>query len=198
MTAKAKIEVDRREAVLRVPIQAVTTRERKKLDEEMKEAGKGAGSAAKAAAAPAGKGPASASTKGGDAQVRGPATSTSRARAGVGGGAGRDEKAAPASEKSGEKQKTAENKTMDGDRDELEVIYVVDGNKVHAVPVKTGVSDETYVEIKEGAKEGESVVKGPYRVLRRLKVGDRVVKKDESEMNEAAAKAAESSGNDSD
>src|SRR4029453_404419 len=85
------------------------------------------------------------------------------------------------------KQKASDGKTMDGDRDELEVLYIVDGIKVHAVPVKTGVSDETFVEIKEGAKEGESVVKGPYRVLRRLKVGDRVVKKDESEMNEASA-----------
>ena len=140
-----------------------------------------------------------ASTKGGDAQVEGASDKHVTGEGqGSSGGAGRDENAAPASEKSGEKQKTAENKTMDGDRDELEVLYVVDGNKVHVVPVKTGVSDETYVEIKEGAKEGESVVKGPYRVLRRLKVGDRVVKKDETEMNEAAAKAAESSGNDND
>jgi HlyD family secretion protein len=90
-------------------------------------------------------------------------------------------------------RKASDGKTMDGDRDELEVLYVVDANKVHAEPVTTGVSDETYVEIKSGAKEGESVVKGPYRVLRRLKVGYRVVKKDESEMNDAASGGESSS-----
>jgi len=199
MTAKARIEVDRREGVLRVPIQAVTTRERKKLDQEMKEGDKTAASAGKAATEPAGATPASASAKGGKAQVEGASDKhVGDEGKGSAGASGRDENAPAASDRSEDKQKTAEKKTMDGDRDELEVLYVVDGNKVHVVPVKTGVSDETYVEIKEGAKEGESVVKGPYRVLRRLKVGDRVVKKDETEMNEAAAKAAESSGNDND
>ena len=169
MTAKARIEVDRREKVLRVPIQAVTTRERKKLDEEMKGGTKAASTGlARADEKPKGGGSEGASGEGGSA-------STSPI-------ADKKETVPPEG-----KRKAPDGKKMDGERDEIEVLYVVDGNKVHAEPVKTGASDETYVEIKEGAKEGESVVKGPYRVLRRLKVGDRIVKKDESEMNEAAS-----------
>jgi HlyD family secretion protein len=45
MTAKARIEVARRDDVVRIPIQAVTVRERKKLEEDRKAAG-GKGSAA--------------------------------------------------------------------------------------------------------------------------------------------------------
>jgi len=180
MTAKARIEVERRENVLRVPIQAVTTRERKKLDEEMKGGAKTASSGPSRAAGKADEGKASGASGEGA------------------GGPGGSPSASPVADKkkpvpAESKRNAPDGKTMDGDRDEIEVVYAVDGNKVHAVPVTTGVSDETYVEIKDGVKEGESVVKGPYRVLRRLKVGDRVVKKDESEMNDAASGGESSS-----
>ena len=45
MTAKARIEVDKRSNVLRIPVQAVTARERKKLDEEKSKAGLAKGGA---------------------------------------------------------------------------------------------------------------------------------------------------------
>ena len=167
MTAKAKIEVERRENVVRVPIQAVTSRERKKLDEEMKGSGKTVPVRAEAKA-PADKGASEPEGSGGSGSTA-----------------------------SDEKRKTSAGNTMDGDRDEIEVVYVVENGKVHAAAVTTGVSDETYVEIREGVKQDESVVKGPYRVLRRLKVGDRVVKKEESEMNEGASGGSSESESDS-
>ena len=40
--------------------------------------------------------------------------------------------------------------------------------------MKTGLADETRVEILAGLKPGERVVTGPYRTLRDLKAGDRV------------------------
>ena len=49
------------------------------------------------------------------------------------------------------------------------------------VPVKTGIQDNSYIEIKEGLKEGQEVVSGPYSAISKfLKDGDQieVVKKD--------------------
>jgi len=53
-------------------------------------------------------------------------------------------------------------------------IFVVDGKKASQRPVKTGVSDATHIEILEGVKEGERVVTGPYRSLKKLADGDAV------------------------
>ena len=41
-------------------------------------------------------------------------------------------------------------------------------------PVKTGIADDRYIEIKEGLEGGEEVVIGRYKALRELKDGDRV------------------------
>ena len=48
-----------------------------------------------------------------------------------------------------------------------EVIFVVKDGKVKTVPVKRGISDDTHVEITEGAEEGMEVVSGPYRAINR-------------------------------
>jgi HlyD family secretion protein len=47
--------------------------------------------------------------------------------------------------------------------------------------VKTGISDESYIEIVRGLKEGETVVSGPYRAIsKELKNGSKVVIKKEN------------------
>jgi len=48
-----------------------------------------------------------------------------------------------------------------------EVIFVVENGQVKSVPVKRGISDDTYVEISKGAEEGMDVVSGPYRAINR-------------------------------
>jgi len=58
--------------------------------------------------------------------------------------------------------------------DQVKVVYVVAGGKAAIRPVRTGLADETRVEILSGLKPGERVVTGPYRTLRDLKAGDRV------------------------
>ncbi len=55
------------------------------------------------------------------------------------------------------------------------VVFVVDNGKARRVQVKTGISDETHLQIIEGVKPGDDVIVGPYRVLsRELSDGDAV------------------------
>ena len=46
-----------------------------------------------------------------------------------------------------------------------EVVFIVDNGKAKMVPVKTGISDDTYMEIESGLTSGENVVSGPYRAI---------------------------------
>ena len=54
------------------------------------------------------------------------------------------------------------------------VPVVVDG-AISLRRVETGISDATHVQIESGLEEGDQVVTGPYRVLRKLRTGDRVI-----------------------
>lgn len=57
----------------------------------------------------------------------------------------------------------------------LEVVFVVDGDRVKMVPVKIGISDETSWEILEGLQEGQEVVSGGYKAINRdLNDGTRI------------------------
>jgi HlyD family secretion protein len=49
----------------------------------------------------------------------------------------------------------------------IEVVFVVEGDHVKMVPVKRGISDDNYVEITEGLKEGQEVVSGGYKAINR-------------------------------
>lgn len=46
-----------------------------------------------------------------------------------------------------------------------EVVFIVDNGKAKMVEVKTGISDDNYIEIIEGLKGGEEVISGPYRAI---------------------------------
>jgi HlyD family secretion protein len=74
-------------------------------------------------------------------------------------------------ESAGKTGKTGAN----GKAEPIKVVFVVEGGKAHQRAVTTGISDETHVELTSGAKPGETVVTGPYRVLKDLKDGDAVV-----------------------
>ncbi len=57
-----------------------------------------------------------------------------------------------------------------------EVVFIVEGNKAKQVKVKTGISDDTFIEIVEGLEGGEEVVSGPYRAIsKELKDGSAVM-----------------------
>jgi HlyD family secretion protein len=56
-----------------------------------------------------------------------------------------------------------------------EVIFVVNNGKVKTVPVKRGISDDTYVEVLAEGIEGQEVVSGPFKAINRdLEVGSKV------------------------
>ena len=65
-----------------------------------------------------------------------------------------------------------------------EVVFVIGkGDTVHMAEIKTGIQDDTYIEVLSGIKKGDEVVSGPYSVVaRKLKKGDIVRKVKEDEL----------------
>jgi HlyD family secretion protein len=65
---------------------------------------------------------------------------------------------------------------QNGKRDEpKEVVFLLENGKSKIVEVKAGISDDNYLEIKEGLEGGEEVVSGSYRVIsRELEDGSKV------------------------
>jgi HlyD family secretion protein len=62
----------------------------------------------------------------------------------------------------------------EGEDEEISVVFVAENGKAVRRQVRTGISDETHVEILGGLKTGEKVVTGPYRSLRDLEGGEAV------------------------
>jgi HlyD family secretion protein len=57
-----------------------------------------------------------------------------------------------------------------------EYIFLVREGKALMKEVKTGVQDNTYIEIKSGAEEGQEVITGPYRAISKRLKNDDVIK----------------------
>ncbi len=55
-----------------------------------------------------------------------------------------------------------------------ETVFVLEDGKARLVSIKTGISDGRSVEVIEGLKEDQTVITGPYKVLRILQDGDEV------------------------
>lgn len=49
----------------------------------------------------------------------------------------------------------------------IEVVFVLDGERVKMAPVKIGISDDSYWEITEGLKEDQEIVSGGYKAINR-------------------------------
>jgi HlyD family secretion protein len=64
----------------------------------------------------------------------------------------------------------------------------LEGSKVKFVPVKTGITGSTEIEVVEGLSEKDKIVTGSYKVLRTLKNGATV-----KEDKDAAKKGDEKS-----
>ena len=79
--------------------------------------------------------------------------------------AGNGTNSAKADKKSGEGQKP------------VEVVFVVNGDRVKMAPVKIGISDDNFWEITDGLKEGDEIVVGSYHAVSRdLDDGKKIVK----------------------
>jgi HlyD family secretion protein len=60
-----------------------------------------------------------------------------------------------------------------------EIVFLLDGERVKKANVKTGISDDTHIEIVEGLKEGQEVISGGYKAIsRELDDGKKVRRED--------------------
>jgi HlyD family secretion protein len=71
---------------------------------------------------------------------------------------------------------------------EIKGVYVLDGKKVKFVPVETGITGESDIEIVSGLQPNMEVVTGPSRVLRTLKEGDTVQRQQQKPGEKAGDK----------
>lgn len=68
--------------------------------------------------------------------------------------------------------------------EKFEAVYVKEGDQAKLRVVKTGIQDESNIEILSGLKEGETVITGPYNtVTKLLKQGDKVEVSSNSKNN---------------
>ncbi len=59
-------------------------------------------------------------------------------------------------------------------KEEIQGVFVIRGKKAEFVPVDTGISGTTDIEVTKGVQAGDEVITGSYRVLRTLKPGTSV------------------------
>lgn len=62
----------------------------------------------------------------------------------------------------------------DDDEEPVQGVFLVRENTVEFAPVEIGITGDEYFEVLSGLALGDTVVSGPYRVVRTLSVGDRV------------------------
>ncbi|WP_299219632.1 efflux RND transporter periplasmic adaptor subunit [uncultured Aquimarina sp.] len=82
------------------------------------------------------------------------------------------------------KRSYAKEKLKESD-EKFECVFVKDGGAAKLRVIKTGIQDDSNIEITEGLKEGEEVITGPYNVVTKtLKIGDKVTSKKEEKTEE--------------
>jgi len=83
-----------------------------------------------------------------------------------------------------EKERPEGTQPQVGEAREEEGVDVLEGGseqgKVAFKPIETGLMGELAIEVKEGLEGSETIVSGPFRVLRTLKPGDEVIKEKEA------------------
>lgn len=86
--------------------------------------------------------------------------------------------------KADEKKKNEDDdKKTANDAPAKEYVYVLQGNKVKQVEVKTGIQDDTYIQILSGLKGGEEVVSAPFAAISKtLNDGMMVEKVDKAKL----------------
>ncbi len=84
-----------------------------------------------------------------------------------------------------------EKKQTAGSRPETEEgVYVVKDGKLGFDKVETGIAGELMIEVKKGPPVGQSIVTGPFKVLRQVKEGDKVIIEKEGEDKKDGTKKA--------
>ncbi|UCC45281.1 MAG: efflux RND transporter periplasmic adaptor subunit [Candidatus Zixiibacteriota bacterium] len=73
-----------------------------------------------------------------------------------------------------EEESTEDSVRKEIEREELKGVFVIREGVARFVEVKTGIADQKNIEVIEGLEEGDTVISGPYRMLRTVKDGDQV------------------------
>jgi HlyD family secretion protein len=83
-----------------------------------------------------------------------------------------------------------EPKAGDPSEDDIkEIVFVLEDGKVKPIVVKSGVQDNTYIQILSGLKAGQEVVTGPYSAISKiLKEGLEVEKTTPENLNQVKEK----------
>jgi len=161
MSVNAEIQARSRTNVLTVPIQSVTTRMPKKTDAAKTQPAAvttNAAAATHAAVGAATNAPADEITgvQSNEVALTSPEAASTNAPA-------TNEAPGREATKPGEPPKP------------IEVVFVVEEDRVKMTPVERGISDDSYTEIVQGLEEGQEVVSGGYRVISRdLEDGKRI------------------------
>ena len=71
-----------------------------------------------------------------------------------------------------------------------EGVYTIKDGKLEFVKVKTGIAGELMIEALEGPKPGQEIVTGPFKVLRQVKEGDKVLIEKEGGSDKGEPKRA--------
>ena len=58
-------------------------------------------------------------------------------------------------------------------------MYLVKNGKLDFAKVETGIAGELMIEVKNGVKPGDEIVTGPFKTLRQVKEGDKVIVENE-------------------
>jgi len=99
----------------------------------------------------------------------------------------REDELKPADKSSGSVQAAAPAEAASNKKEEIQGVFVLRNKKVEFIPVETGVSGTTDIEVTHGLKEGDEIVTGSYKVLRTIKPGTSV------KVDNSAPKKEESS-----
>ncbi len=81
-----------------------------------------------------------------------------------------------------DKSDKGDKKPVSGSRPETEEgVYFVKDGKIGFTKVETGLAGELMIEIKSGPQTGQDIVTGPFKVLRQIKEGDKVIVENEGD-----------------
>ena len=69
---------------------------------------------------------------------------------------------------------TADKPKSDEERKDLKGVFVVRDGVAVFVPIETGIAGQKNIEVTSGVEENDSVISGPYSILRTIKDGDKV------------------------
>lgn len=76
---------------------------------------------------------------------------------------------------------TTKDSVYDGSNHTKEILFIKDSSKAVIKIVKTGIQDDSYIEIIEGLKGNEQIITGPYNTISKdLKEGDKVKELDKT------------------